>query len=417
MKQIQLKIEALSPLSIGRRKPGGSISEAETYIPGSVIRGAIAGQILQQANINPGTDLSSEGGDFAKLFLSEESAIFRNAYPGDQDIDSEIRVLPATALSSKTSDGFKPGRNGVFDTLIDRYWASVVDFPYDPDCPTDGGRVGPFRGFYRREKKKDEEDNYKYESCSAERRLLTRVGINRRRATAEDQILYSLQVLSETNGKEKHPSLFIGSILLSDQDLAGHLVNFLNQSSLRLGGGGSRGLGRVAVTAETRDLESGASDRIDTFNQKLTERWADWCIFRPGSSPQEYPGKGTHGWFTLDLQSDAILQEDWRRTTVISTRMLKQHCGIEDDDSLELKLAYSSYDYRSGWNSAWGLMKDIELVTNIGSVYLFSTTRLDDWRSRLVELEKRGVGDRRTEGFGQIRICDEFHQVLREERV
>lgn len=413
MKQIQLKIEALSPLSIGRRKPGGSISEAETYIPGSVIRGAVAGQILQQANINPGTDLSSGGQDFTKLFLSEEAAIFRNAYPMDQDIDSEIHVLPATALSSKTSDGFKPDQNGVFDTVIDRYWADVVGFPYDPDCPTDGGRVEPFRGFYRRERGKDKKDKYK--SCSAERRLLTRVGINRRRSTAEDQILYSLQVLSEMNRKEKHASLFLGSILLSDQDLVDHLVDFLNQSSLRLGGGGSRGLGRVKITAEPRDLESRVSDRIDDFNRKLADRWETWCIFKPGLSPQGYPRKGERGWFTLDLQSDAILQENWRRTTVISTEMLKQRCGMKDDNSLELESAYSSYDYRSGWNSAWGLMKDVELVTNIGGVYLFSTAHLTDWKPVLVDLEQTGIGERTTEGFGQIRICDEFHQVLQED--
>lgn len=42
MKEIQLTIKALSPLAVGRQKPGGSISEAQDYIPGSVIRGAIS---------------------------------------------------------------------------------------------------------------------------------------------------------------------------------------------------------------------------------------------------------------------------------------------------------------------------------------------------------------------------------------
>jgi len=48
MKKIKLTITALSPLAIATRKPG-SITEAEDYIPGSVIRGAIASQILQLA--------------------------------------------------------------------------------------------------------------------------------------------------------------------------------------------------------------------------------------------------------------------------------------------------------------------------------------------------------------------------------
>ena len=120
--------------------------------------------------------------------------------------------------------------------------------------------------------------------------------------------------------------------------------------------------------------------------------------------------------FTLDLQSDAILTEQWRRTTVISEVMLQQFAGIEDE-SLKLEAAYSSYDYRSGWNAAWGLMKDVELITNKGSVYLFSTTQLDSWFEALEELELKGVGERTPEGFGQVQVCNDFHLVFRENAV
>ena len=78
-------------------------------------------------------------------------------------------------------------------------------------------------------------------------------------------------------------------------------------------------------------------------------------------------------YFTIDLQADAILTENWQHTTVISEAMLQEFTGV-NDSSLKLHTVYSSYDYRSGWNAAWGLMKDVELVTNSGGVYLFSTT-------------------------------------------
>jgi CRISPR-associated protein Csx10 len=129
---------------------------------------------------------------------------------------------------------------------------------------------------------------------------------------------------------------------------------------------------------------------------------------------KELPGDRTY--FTLDLQSDAILTENWRRTTVISEKMLQQFAQVEDP-SLKLEAAYSSYDYLSGWNAAWGLMKDVELITNKGSVYLFSTTQREIWDNVLGELEVRGVGDRTCEGFGQIQICNQFHNVFREEAV
>jgi CRISPR-associated protein Csx10 len=70
---------------------------------------------------------------------------------------------------------------------------------------------------------------------------------------------------------------------------------------------------------------------------------------------------------------------------VISPEMLRQFAKIQDN-SLTLHTSYSSYDYRSGWNSAWGLRKDVELITNKGSVYLFSTENIDLWLEPLTQL-------------------------------
>jgi CRISPR-associated protein Csx10 len=108
------------------------------------------------------------------------------------------------------------------------------------------------------------------------------------------------------------------------------------------------------------------------------------------------------------------LAENWQRTTVISENMLRQFAGLPMDTNLTLHDTHSSYDYRGGWNSAWGLMKDMELITNKGGVYLFSTTQIDQWRDKLQVLEEQGVGDRTCEGFGQIQVCNEFHTVFRE---
>ena len=64
-------------------------------------------------------------------------------------------------------------------------------------------------------------------------------------------------------------------------------------------------------------------------------------------------------------------------------------------------------------------MKDVELVTNRGGVYLFSVTgdRFNEWLEALQLLEIRGVGDRISEGFGQVQVCNNFHLVLREDAV
>lgn len=406
MKEIQLAIKALSPLAIGCQKPGGSISEAQDYIPGSVIRGAVAGQMLRQSNADP----EQPGGDFQTLFVNEGAAVFSNAYPTAEGQRSQ--VIPATAVSSKTAPGFKADKadnGGVFDTLIDRFCAEGFGHLYDPNCPEDGGRVEPYGGFYSRA-------GQRYCSHSVETRLLTRVGINRRRSTAQEQVLYSIEAISEKkrdkdNKESWKPSLFSSSIYLEDADLAQLLAQYLNSNRLRLGGSASRGLGKVEIQAEVEDYQADTDSRIDAFNTALRDRWQKWdSVF---GRPQKPLSEG-HQFFTLDLQSDAILTEQWRRTTVISPAMLCEMAGM-DDAVLQLHATYSSYDYRSGWNAAWGLMKDVELVTNKGAVYLFSTPSLESWKPSLKELEHRGVGERTKEGFGQVQVCSGFHQVFREE--
>lgn len=415
MQRIELEIKALSPLAIARYKPGGSISEAVDYIPGTVIRGAIAAQILNESG-HQFTNLTENGGDFQALFLSDNPAIFQNAYPAlviNGKIIPQARlddsgVLPTTALSSKNKPGFKTKNNGVFDTLIDRFCAEGYGYPYDPNCPKDGGRVDPAGiSFYCK-------FNKKYHSLSANKRLLTRVGINRRRAASEEEILYSVEVLNESQEKKQQPVCYRGAILVED-DLAESLGNFIEQrnQNFRLGGSTSRGLGKVEITTKNPvSARMNVEQKITNFTKSIQDRWREWRIF--GIPLQELSSDRTY--FTLDLQSDAILTENWRRTTVISEKMLQQFAKVEDS-SLKLEAAYTSYDYLSGWNSAWGLMKDVELITNKGSVYLFSTSQAEPWIERLGELEMSGLGDRTSEGFGQIQICNQFHNIFRENAV
>ena len=198
-----------------------------------------------------------------------------------------------------------------------------------------------------------------------------------------------------------------------DNELSRKLTNFINNKHniFRIGGSKSRGLGKVKIKAQLDKPNNTVKQRIKDFNSKLQERFQNWSnVFtKVTNNPFENECK----FFTINLHSEAVLIENWQRTTVISKSMLKQFTGIEDE-SLELHVAYSSYDYRSGWNSAWGLMKDVELVTNKGAVYLFSTEDIKSWYDALFILELTGVGERYCEGFGLIEICNEFHLVFRE---
>jgi hypothetical protein len=62
----------------------------------------------------------------------------------------------------------------------------------------------------------------------------------------------------------------------------------------------------------------------------------------------------------------------------------------------------------SGWNSLWGLPKADEWAVAMGSVFLFGLPATPDWQA-LASTQANGVGSRCAEGFGTIRIADEFH--------
>lgn len=424
MKRINLTIRARSPLAIGQKKPGGSVSEALDYIPGTVIRGAIAAQMLRYADEPP------EPGDvFHRLFVDDTAAIFSNGYCAiaaeeeDEKLyyivsDGDIRVLPASALSAKTKGGFKP-KTGVFDCLIDSFCAQAHGHFYNPN-DSEGNLVDTFSGFYSA---KGAEKGTRYYSHKLNKRLLTRVGINRRRATAQDEMLYSIEVMDESyHGKnEKKATEYRSSILIRDEEnaLAKGFCTFLKQQcqNLRLGGSASRGLGKVSIDV-SNDLpvvsnKNVIQQRVKAFNEKLQERRSLWSVL--GKSHIDF---NQRQFFTLNFQSDAILRENWQRITVVSAEMLAALIGAKAIDAC-LHAAYTSYDYRSGWNAAWGLSKDTELVTNKGSVLLFSlpTVEMNQcWRA-FVDLERNGIGERCSEGYGQITICDDFHQVMREAAV
>ncbi|MEL6454876.1 MAG: CRISPR-associated RAMP protein Csx10 [Cyanobacteria bacterium J06623_5] len=431
MKRIDLTIAAQSPLAIGQRKPGGSVSEALDYIPGTIIRGAIAKQILQRADSEP-----EPGDEFSRLFLENKAAIFCNGYSticeaatstGEktyQDMSGPVRVLPSTALSNKTHSGFKSAddhkKTGVFDSLIDGYCAREHDHFYTPN-DINGELVDTFSAYYS--KKGDQ-----YHQHEISKRLLTRVGINRRRAVAQDEILYSVEVIEETSGKKLHRKAskatdesnptntkFKSTIIIPESDdLAASLLTFLQThcTHLRIGGSASRGLGKVQVTASAlQDHTVTALDqRVEAFNQLLKSRWRFWDAL--GSRPDPTESKL---FFSLTFQADAILTDRWRRTVVITPDMLAPSLGIEAKQ-IEMHMASSSHEYRSGWNAAWGLKKDTALVTKRGSVMLYSVPKQlkENVLSKLATLEQTGIGERCCEGYGQLRICDEFHKVMRE---
>jgi CRISPR-associated protein Csx10 len=385
---LRVMISAQAPLVFSERRPDGQFRPSATYIPGGVLRGALA-------------DLLSDAGEqespaFAALFTVPHAPLFHNAYPAE-------RLLPVTAYTCKAESGFLPDRHGVYDGLIDRLCCEElgVPVPYLPRCNHpdhrgEGERVEAFGGYYTVREGR-------YEAASPPSRLVTRVALNRRRKVAESGLLYSPLVISEAARAEREAEYretsFHGSVTVREPEEP--LVREWLSRLSHIGSGVSRGFGRVSVTVG-KPIEDDLEARVERFNQALRARADRWG--RLGRQKQLSEG----AFFTVLLMADAVLRADgWTPTVQLGPELL----GAAGERAV-LARSYAVPDYRGGWNTAWGLPKDTELVARMAGVYVYRTPASpadSELLDALRALEERGVGERRQEGFGQVRVCDPFH--------
>ena len=398
--ELSIKVTLESPIITGGRKPSGQAVETVQYIRGGLIRGAVAKALLADLENSEPDD------DFKQLFLNDDAGIFRNCYPG-------VNVLPATAIGCKDYAGFlaandpdRKEKHGIFDTLFQRLVAEKAGLLYHPSCPNcdddDDGRVEAKSGFYTQSK-----GCYKQKTLNT--RLLTRVAINRQRKVAADGLLYHLNAIDPLivkGEKSKNVSLY-GSARVPSA-LVSKVADTLQKQVQRLGGGSSRGLGQVSVKVKKRDAIESLEIRIHDFNTVLQKVWETYSHL-----PNVNIGAFDGGYFSIALQSGAILEENWQSSMVITEQMLQETTGCNAE--VKFIRSFANYDYVSGWNAAWKLPKETDLVTQMGSVFVFRSTDIDAWIPALQTLESKGIGNRREEGFGQIWICDRFHLRTREQ--
>lgn len=95
--------------------------------------------------------------------------------------------------------------------------------------------------------------------------------------------------------------------------------------------------------------------------------------------------------------------------------LLAQHT-TNDLNKLELQRVYQQAHLQriTGWQELWGTPKINEYAIEAGSVFLFKcpTAQKDTIIEALYNLDMQGIGKRQLEGFGRVRISDEFHQEV-----
>lgn len=415
MNKILIKIKTLSPLYMGTKKPYGHFLETHQYVPAGLVRGAVAGRLLNECpkpkyKLEHHACPAKQSCRFYRLFGDGSSSkiLFGHCYPSDDDKISNL--LPMTAKTCKYKPGFKSEDNkkrgdknhGIRDTLISQLvyeelqqQEAFIPIIWQAHCEC-GNRLEPASGYYIVGSPNE------YGKVEASTETFVHTAINRRRHTAEEEMLYSVEAVEADSN-------FAG--ILSTPDEHKSEIEEILQSVQRLGGGTSRGLGRVEITTQDWDesLDEPIELRIESFNQRLFKLWDIWVSLAQGDVLREPQGS----YFTVGFQSDAILRAESGEFTVdLDAELLRRRLEqLSSQELPEIKKARSFVraNYVSGWSTAWGLPKEPELAIKAGSVFVYHTTQIDTLIEALGKLELEGIGQHIEEGFGRCVVCNPFH--------
>ena len=356
------------------------------YIPGSTLRGLLAKNYLDQ----PGRSVDTQ---FQNLFLSEDIC-YPNLYP------QGARVIPLSALTCKYHPGFGTDNkahgavDGVLPWLRDLLTNKAQLEPSADYCGVESCRAPLDRlsGYYIIN------DNREEQQVAVRKRLMARTAILESREVVKPGALYTLEVLEEEQefaGEVSAPDNIIQQL---QEFIASHLHGWIGTAR-------SRGLGEVKLSMdeEIDDRCYPMAERLSGFNRKLH-------------------GDGRMSCFSLTLESDAIVLDEllgYRSRPLISDlQMAASTPEAEILNNFELLAAWTGVQRVTGWQAAWKLPKPEEQAIRRGSVFVYGLrnggqTLIDNQANSLVafltQLEEKGLGERPTEGFGRLRVCDEFH--------
>lgn len=413
MKSIVI-LNSIEPLNF-RASRSTSNSETLDYIPGTSILGGFAAAHIK---------VQDDKDEFADFFLTDKVR-FGNLYPANfgtesaknplEDVDKlPVKPLPATARSCKRFSGFlfnadadKEDResHGVTDHLV--IWGLFAlseqkrgellnqnrNCTYQLEDGLCNESLDRFSGFYRHGENKNE-----LAKAKLKKRMLTRTGISRETGTVHKAILYNREAINE--GQK-----FWGEFQFENDELFEGFKEFAEKVScqklLRLGNNRTRGMGLLKVdkTAEREDdsYYECFKERVSSFDKKFREK---------AEGQVELPHKF---YFPITLQSDMIVRDHFLRyRTRLDGDYLRDAYNLGNSD-----LIYHSAGIRRviGWNALWGLPEDYKQAMSMGSVFLFgyNGTVDDNFLEKLFEIESKGIGIHRSEGFGEVTIADRFH--------
>jgi len=376
--EVELVFEALEPLCLGGERILGNFRPTLGHVPASALRGAIVTSLAEA--------LAAEKGELApstaqKYFLDPATALrLGDAWPCSPSSGKAVAPPPFTTLTCK-----KHGReHGEVDQLLRAYLLSLLEearIYVAPSlrCPICTGRLQPAAR----------------EGVGTLRRVVSRVGIDRRLAKAAEEQLFSVETLDRG-------SRFRARIGGLDEESRALLAKALARG-LRVGHGRAQGYGRLAlVEAEPAGEGEGSLEaRLGAFDVTCREQLEELAGELPASPVR--PGSYFSVTLTSDLAPEPSLSQD-----LGSEEALLATLGLPASPQILAGEVRSGR--RGGWDERQGWHKRQRAVFLAGSVLLLhSALPLAELFQALAKIEERGAGEGREEGLGWARFSLPAH--------
>lgn len=358
MKGISFSIYAIEPILATSFQGDPNSDVSYSYIPGSMIRGAVIGRYLRHHKLS---ELDINDVTIRKLFFDETKTLYLNAYLLSKEGKC---TLPVPLSWFKDKDEKLPevdehGSMRIYDRAIE------YELPEDED-------ITPKRV----------EQNFctvcdkSVVLYSEKRRINIHNFRNRKKGKGikEQGEIFRYDALDAGQ-------TFQAVILCPDKDLLDIIQRLiLDSTNIWLGGSQSAGYGKTEISSINHLEDS-------------------WCEIEIPSEKRVNKQK-----LTITLLSDTILRDEWGQA-VADAKLIKPaiqetlHKALETPQSVFI---YSSSTLIGGFNRKWGLPLPQLPALSAGSVIVFKGVTLNS--DEIQHLEFYGIGERRNEGFGRVAV-------------
>ena len=337
------------------------------FLPGSALRGALVARFLQRY---PESRTTLATAPRTRSLFFDGSTRFLNAYPLAQDSYGDLHATQPVPLSWHVPKGIAQ---------------EIRDFALqDPDETEDEQWKRPGKPFVAQPTDQPllQEAEHRVAVHHRRNRVAGRPLGEARRDLGDPGAIFRYDALAPAQ-------MFEAMICCDRTEDADVLATLLRREdgkpiSLCLGGARSAGYGLVQVV---EDVERRSGPRHF----------------------QSDPMPNSEGLLVLVLESDALVRDEIGQHTTnpaVLVAAINRRLELDGAQRLTLDRAFVQGEVVGGFNRKWGLPMSQVLAARRGSVLVLRVPdeRPDDFTARLKRLEAKGFGERRAEGFGQVRF-------------